>query len=219
MTTSTKSPKAATAAQEQPSYSQADLSRHFGVPESSIRFYCKRFAPWLPMRLHGKKKRYLPKSLEVFQYIMETMPLVRTASLVEERLATRFAKEAQVAVIAPKGRNKANPANSGQPTRLHPVPTQPETLAALPEMLAQVLSQQANALEGIAKSLNQLAGQQQHIDALQSRTKEAEAEAELLRKEVATLRLLLDASEKTQQSDLEQLRTWMGRVIRERRPS
>ena len=37
-----------------------------------------------------------------------------------------------------------------------------------------------------------------------------------LRQEVTNLRTLLDASEKTQQADLDQLRTWMTRVIRNR---
>ena len=37
-----------------------------------------------------------------------------------------------------------------------------------------------------------------------------------LQQEVANLRLLLDASEKTQQADLDQLRTWMTKVIRNR---
>ena len=37
-----------------------------------------------------------------------------------------------------------------------------------------------------------------------------------LRQEVANLRTLLDASEKTQQADLDQLRSWMTKVIRNR---
>ena len=35
-----------------------------------------------------------------------------------------------------------------------------------------------------------------------------------LRQDIDTLRLLLQSSEKTQQADLEQLRQWMGRMIR-----
>ncbi|MCG4878394.1 hypothetical protein L0N00_18345, partial [Eggerthella lenta] len=37
-----------------------------------------------------------------------------------------------------------------------------------------------------------------------------------LRQEVANLRVLLDSSEKTQQADLDQLRSWMTKVIRNR---
>ena len=38
-----------------------------------------------------------------------------------------------------------------------------------------------------------------------------------LRKEIDTLRLLLDNSEKTQQADLQQLRIWLARVIQAKR--
>ena len=44
-------------------------------------------------------------------------------------------------------------------------------------------------------------------------------EVSSLRNEVDALRILLDSSEKTQQADLEQLRQWMGKVIRTRNAS
>jgi hypothetical protein len=44
----------------------------------------------------------------------------------------------------------------------------------------------------------------------------ATTQAATLREEIETLRMLLAASEKTQQADLEQLRRWMTRVIQVR---
>ena len=41
-------------------------------------------------------------------------------------------------------------------------------------------------------------------------------EQERLRTDLDTLRLLLQNAEKTQQEDLEQLRTWMQRLVRQR---
>ena len=41
-------------------------------------------------------------------------------------------------------------------------------------------------------------------------------EQERLRADLDTLRLLLQNAEKTQQEDLEQLRTWMQRLVRQR---
>ena len=40
-------------------HSISDLARRFGLPESTARFYCKRFRDFLPHAGEGKRRRYL----------------------------------------------------------------------------------------------------------------------------------------------------------------
>ena len=50
-------------------YTKAQLARYFHCPESTIRYYCARFAPYLPARGDGRGRRYAPSCLEVLAFI------------------------------------------------------------------------------------------------------------------------------------------------------
>ena len=153
----------------------ADISRHFSLPESTTRYYCKRFAAFIPSVGEGRRRRYRPETLEVIAAILEQMRKSRTAASVENALLARFPRNA-LAVSKPE-----------------PCLTQAEHPVAelLPAAALQLLERQTLALEGIAQLIH-------------------------LRKDVENLRVLLHASEKNQQADLDQLREWMTKVIRSR---
>jgi len=79
-----------------------------------------------------------------------------------------------------------------------------------PSAALQILERQTSAIEGIAHLLQLV------VQRLPAPGATPAPEVGQLRQEVANLRTLLDASEKTQQADLDQLRSWMTRVIRNR---
>lgn len=171
----------------------ADISRRFTLPESTTRYYCKRFATFIPSVGEGRRRRYRPETLEVIAAILDQMQRSRTAVAVEEVLQSRF--PSNVPAVA----DTTALTESSQPSR-----SDFFSAAAL-----QLMERQTQALEGISHVLRLCV----------ERLPQAQAEPEesmQLRKDVEALRILLDSSEKTQQADLDQLRRWMGRVIQTR---
>lgn len=173
----------------------ADISRHFSLPESTTRYYCKRFAHFIPSVGEGRRRRYRRETLDVIAAVLEQMQKSRTAAAVEDALNARFPRNA-VAV-----------ADAAPPTAVAQIPAGNEFL---PSAALQILERQTNAIEGIAHLLHLV------VQRLPSSGGGDSGEVGQLRQEVANLRTLLDSSEKTQQADLDQLRTWMTRVIRNR---
>jgi DNA-binding transcriptional MerR regulator len=172
----------------------ADISRHFSLPESTTRYYCKRFAAFIPGVGEGRRRRYRPETLEVISAVLEQMQKSRTAIAVEDALQARFPRNALA--ISKADRHPA--------TRMSPEQSAP---AFLPASALHLLERQTMALESISQVIRLVA----------ERFSAPPAEsADSLRRDMDTLRLLLHASEKTQQADLDQLRRWMTRVIQTR---
>lgn len=172
----------------------ADISRHFSLPESTTRYYCKRFAHFIPSVGDGRRRRYRRETLDVIAAVLEQMQKSRTAAAVEDALNTRFPRNA-VAV-----------ADAESSIAIAEVPPSNDFF---PSAALQILERQTSAIEGIAHLLQLVV---QRLPAPGSNTQEVGQ----LRQEVANLRVLLDSSEKTQQADLDQLRSWMTKVIRNR---
>lgn len=186
-----------TASRNEGLLSLADISRHFSLPESTTRYYCKRFAAFIPSVGEGRRRRYRPETLEVIAAILEQMQISRTAAAVENTLQARFPRNA-LAV--------AEPATCL--TRQMEAPL----AELLPAAALQLLERQTQALESIAQLMQVVIERLPQAGA----TPEMTGENQQLRTDVENLRLLLHASEKTQQADLDQLRAWMTRVIQRR---
>ncbi len=178
----------------------ADISRHFSLPESTTRYYLKRFSSYIPSVGEGRRRRFRPETLDIITAILEEMKQSRTAQAVEDALAVRFPRNAVAVMPNQECAQVAAPAM---------------TQGVVPQVLINMLERQTQALELIAQTFPLLAERlqpaQTPVAAIQDTPEDDEKAS--LRKELADLRLLLEASEKTQQADLEQLRTWMGRVI------
>ena len=182
----------------------ADISRHFNLPESTTRYYCKRFAHYIPSLGEGRRRRYRPETLEIINAILDEMKQSRTAQAVEEALAIRFPRNA-VAVLPAQDVTQNVGTGIGQGT--------------VPQVMLNILERQTQALELIAQVFPLLVDKLQAQPAsLPAGENKAQSNADL-RKDIDNLKLLLEASEKTQQADLEQLRTWMGRVIQRKSES
>jgi DNA-binding transcriptional MerR regulator len=169
----------------------ADISRHFSLPESTARYYCKRFAQYIPSVGDGRRRRYRRETLDVIEAILEQMQKSRTAIAVEDALEARFPRNALAVHEA------SSLQDQGQTVSAH-----------FPAAALQMLERQTVALEGISHLMQVL------VERLPLAAERAAAgQTSTLREEVETLRMLLNASEKTQQADLEQLRRWMTRAI------
>ena len=209
-------PKAAAKPEEQTGLmTMADLAARFALPESTARYYCRRFNAFLPQAGQGRR-RYKPESVPVFAAIQEAMRRTRHARSVEMELSLQF--------TAVPAENQDGGVVSGA------VPGVPAALvydynpaAVLQEFsrgILQILGAQAQALERIADALSAsgLAAAPQGgvgraaAPGAGANAGEASADIESLRKEIKTLRGLMDSSEQIHQQDVEQLRKWLNRL-------
>jgi len=176
----------------------ADIARHFSLPESTARYYCKRFAAYMPVCGEGRRKRYRKSALDVIHAVLEAMRDTRTAAGVEAMLAENFPCNALSLMM---------PAESASlPEGILPVPAQGVPM--------HLIEQQSRALEGIASALALLVRRQDDLDRLAQQALAAQEEHMALRSELVRLRLLVDSAETLHQQDMDQIRTWLGRLVR-----
>jgi DNA-binding transcriptional MerR regulator len=176
----------------------ADIARHFSLPESTARYYCKRFAAYMPVCGEGRRKRYRKSALDVIRAVLEAMRDTRTASSVEAMLAENFPCNA-LSLMMPEE-------DAPLQEESLPVPTQGVPL--------HLVEQQSRALEGIASALALLVRRQDDLARLAEQARAAQEEHLTLRTELSRLRLLVDSAEKLHQQDMDQIRTWLGRLVR-----
>jgi DNA-binding transcriptional MerR regulator len=165
----------------------ADLSKRLGLPESTTRYYCKRFAQHLPYVGEGRKRRYRPEAVDILTAIAEGMRQNKNA------LAVDFALQASAASLPAK-----------RP------PSEPDFLQLKPdagEKIMLFMERQTEALRQIADAMNMLAASKAHETVLIS----AGEEVENLRGEVDALRKELQNKEEKYQQKMEQLRSWLAR--------
>ena len=192
----------------------ADLAARFSLPESTARYYCRRFNAFLPQEGQGRR-RYKPEAVEVLAAVKEAMGRTKHARSVEMELSLQFASRAE------KGEGDSSGA-------LVPLLHDSGPGPALREFslgFLQAVAAQTRALERIADVLSlavqpgavQTAGAQEGEAARQVVPEGAAAsslnsEIESLRKDIKTLRGLMSSAEEIHQQDLEQLRKWLNRL-------
>ncbi len=179
--------------------SLVDIARHFNLPESTARYYCKRFAMFLPIHGEGRRKRYGQGTLEVVAAILEHMKSGKNANAVEKALSQTYARTMDFSVPA---------LHESSESQIIQSDSFDATLAF------KLLEQQTSALHSIAQSLNILTTQQQRIEDLTFAASEATSENIKLKAEVAALKTVIQSAEAVHQDDLDQVRTWMSRLAR-----
>ncbi|MFV0423154.1 MerR family transcriptional regulator [Oleidesulfovibrio sp.] len=187
----------------------AELAQRHNLPESTARYYCKRFLAYLPHAGQGKRRRYLPAALETFTFIVNEMHHRKNAMTVEHSLQQRFGPP-----------EHAKPAAS-EPADAAPALQQAATLAVIdnPDSITQgqaalfaLLEQQSQAMERIAESLAVMNRKDASVSALEKALSQREGEVAELRREVGQLKTLLATSEKVHQQDLDQMRKWLSKM-------
>lgn len=196
----------------------AEIAQRFHLPESTARFYCKRFMHFLPHVGEGKRRRYRPEVIEVFSAILDEMKSSKSAAAVEETLAQRFPRNIEV-------EHRIAVSNQQQQDRM----TTSSVAPLEANQLAMLFQGQQQALERIAQSLATLTelsttkrqdaapdpAIRRNVEDMESRLRESQEEVAQLRGELERLKALQAEAELVHQQDLEQLRKFLNHLARE----
>lgn len=182
----------------------AELATRFSLPESTARYYCKRFLDYLPHVGEGKRRRYRSGAVAVFAIVLEEMKKNKNAMAVEAVLSSKFPKNIAVIQTIPQAQQQ----NSS--TAIAPA------IMAYPGVDAtrflDLMEQQASAMTSIANALVSINARETAILELEQALKQKNDELALLRKEVEQVKALQGEAEKLHQQDLDQMRKWLGRI-------
>lgn len=183
---------------ESPLLTIAELARNLGLPESTTRYYCNRFAAHLPSVGEGRRRRYKPEAFEKLKTIAHAMRRDKNAYAVDLALRTE---------------------QDGVPSPIAAPQSFMQTQTPFAEQMLSFMESQTKALQEIAGAVNvfaerlPLAPAAPHKRGAASPSDpEYNGDAENLRQEIAALREQVRASESVHQNDLEQLRKWLARL-------
>jgi len=192
----------------------AEIAKRHGLPESTARYYCKRFRNFLPHVGEGKRRRYLPEALPVFSAILEAMAENKNAIHVEAVLDQKFAR------IGARDRTPA----AARAT----LPPAAQSQGSV-QQLEVLMQRQTAALEDIADCLRRLlegvpqqhaasqpAPQQERLQAVERQIADMQQQ---LHSEIKSLGSLQDQAERIHQQDMEQLRKWLAHLAKEQAKS
>ncbi len=185
----------------------AELATRFSLPESTARYYCKRFLDYLPHVGEGKRRRYRSGAAAVFAVILEEMRKNKNAMAVEAVLSSSFPKNIDVV----SGKSQAQQQSNN--LAISPA-VMPQAGVDAARFLA-LMEQQSVAMASIASALNSINTREEVIRELGQTLKEREKELAELRQEVERVRVMQGESEKLHQQDLDQMRKWLGRIASE----
>ncbi len=147
-------------------FSLADMARHFSLPESTARYYCKRFASFMVIHGEGRRKRYGEPCLSIISTIIEHMKMGKTANMVEEVLAARYPRLMDAKVTREEFQDEGEAFDTCASAHMAPQNSfseqEPSPSASMHQMPAYAQNQnmahsgafsQANAMEGAAGQL------------------------------------------------------------------
>ena len=192
--------------------SMTELARRLDLPESTMRYYCKRFTKFLPYKGEGRRRRYAPETEKTLVFIANAMHRNKNATAVELMLQSgqfnpglHIPQSAAVDVLP----SMAVPQAVIQPA--------PAISAESGQLLISIMERQADALGKIAESLGNFVG---HLAAQAERGAYATAlpssvqadSGDDLRQEILEIKQQMFTAEKVHQEDLEQLRKWLGHM-------
>lgn len=111
-----------------------EIAKHLDVPESNVRYYRDKFLKYIPYVGKGRKRRYKPEALKIFEYIVNGMRKGKTSADIEHEIAGVFPVSVQ--------------------DRAETETTQAQSkTTAMPGTETDLLSAQTRALERIAEAM------------------------------------------------------------------
>ncbi len=177
-------------------FSIADLSRILELPESTARYYCKRFTAHLPAEGEGRKKRYAPECVDILRAIIEEMKRSKNAFAVD--LALNRKEECLTSPL------------SASPVMGASLPPLPETaaedsgLAGISAQVMGIMERQTMALQEIASAMVRF------VSCCAPRV--SVEEQKNIENEILALKKTMRLSEEEFREDLEQMRRWLSRL-------
>jgi DNA-binding transcriptional MerR regulator len=164
----------------------ADMARRLKLPESTTRYYCKRFAAHLPHEGDGRTRRYLPEAVDILQAIAQGMRENKNALAVDVALRS-------TSVVRPTTPVLSGGMGDG---------------ATMSMQIMQFMERQTEALQQIASAMTLFASAKEAERALVSA---AGADVNALRHEVDTLKGALQVKDESHKQHIAQVRGWLAR--------
>ena len=137
-----------------------EIARRLEVPESNIRYYRDKFSKYIPSVGEGRKMRYKPKAVEVFDYIARSMKDGKTSSEIDGEIGAMFPINAEL----------QTPEVETETTFHQPQPepqVQSQTQTSAPtlsdEMFTTFLDRQSRTFDRIADTIGRQNVQDNHI--------------------------------------------------------
>lgn len=181
--------------------SMTELARRLELPESTMRYYCKRFARFLPYKGEGRRRRYAPETEKTLVFIASAMHHNKNATAVELMLQSgQYLHGSQQAVSTAPSAVPSEPPRQEQPE-----------MAGSVRMLMDIMERQAQALGKISENLGTIAHRLDFAPGFAGPEKSLEDTGDL-RQDITILKQQMSTAEQVHQEDLEQLRKWLGHL-------
>lgn len=134
-----------------------DISQELGIPQSTLRYYRDLFIEYLPATGEGKKKRFYPEAVEVFQAIAKGMHQNKSSDDIVNDLNKRFTRFIEIDETQDGSATYSQKDENGQSRALSPV----EQLDG--SAIMAVIASQNQALQQIAATINVVNEQQEEL--------------------------------------------------------
>ncbi|SDF78598.1 MerR family transcriptional regulator [Sporomusa acidovorans] len=134
-----------------------DISQELGIPQSTLRYYRDLFIEYLPATGEGKKKRFYPEAVEVFQAIAKGMHQNKSSDDIVNDLNKRFTRFIEIDESQDGSATYSQIGENGQLQALSPV----EQLDG--SAIMAVIASQNQALQQIAATINVVNEQQEEL--------------------------------------------------------
>ncbi len=150
-----------------------DISQELGIPQSTLRYYRDLFMDYLPSTGEGKKKRFYPDAIAVFQAIAKGMHQNKNADDITHELNRRFTRFIEVdSKSQDSSATDSQEEESSQSQALSPI-TQLDGSAIM-----AVIASQNQALQQIAATISIVNGQQEELQELRQEVSKLEERLE-----------------------------------------
>jgi len=150
-----------------------DISQELGIPQSTLRYYRDLFLDYLPAMGEGKKKRFYPEAVEVFQVIAKCMHQNKNADDITNELNNRFTRFIDIETEPQQSSaTYSQTKKSGQLQSLSSI-NQVET-----STIMAVIESQNQAMQQIAATISMINGQQEELYSLKQEVSNLEERLE-----------------------------------------
>ena len=133
-----------------------EMARRLGIPESTARFYARRFSAFLPTVGEGRSRRYQPEALDVLRIVADAVHAGMPTAQIHQALTERFALTVE-------------PQQQLATTQQQSVTTQdPVIVAELRAVVTDLRSELADVLTELRSLADRYGQQEQQLAALRS---------------------------------------------------
>lgn len=150
-----------------------DISQELGIPQSTLRYYRDLFMDYLPATGEGKKKRFYPEAIEVFQVIAKSMHMNKNADDINHDLSRRFTRFIEV-----NSESQESDATYSQQEEIN----QEQALSTVNQFdgpaIMTVIAAQNQALQQIAATINIVNEHQEELHSLKQEVSKLEERLE-----------------------------------------